>query len=131
MFTIYYYDPKIQISTGVHQTFGPCGVEGTDMSGLKRSIYTCGDDLNRSHVYHSFRCTTNNSRYRMGSFSIIEPSMKDRKWYTVCGKFKSTDWMTNAMICVAGSFASFISVLHLSRKSYSANVGNNEHRKED
>ena len=39
MFTIYYYDPKIQISTGVHQTFGPCGVEGTDMSGLKRSIY--------------------------------------------------------------------------------------------
>ena len=56
---------------------------------------------------------------------------EDRKWYTVCGKFKSTDWMVNAAICIAGSFVSFISVLHLSRKTTSTNVGNPNHRKND
>ena len=131
MFTIYYYDPKIQISTGVHQTFGPCGVEGIDMSGLKRSIYTCGDDLNNSNVHHSFQCTAGVSSNRRGLLRIIEPSMEHRKWYTVCGKFKSTSWMVNAAICIAGSFVSFMSVLHLSRKTTSANVSNPKHRKND
>ena len=46
------------------------------MSGLKRSIYTCGDDLNNSNVHHSFQCTTGVSSNRRGLLRIIEPSME-------------------------------------------------------
>lgn len=33
--------PEQTFSTGVHQTFGPCGVPAMDLNGLRRNMYIC------------------------------------------------------------------------------------------
>lgn len=102
--TIYNFDSMNQNSTGVHQTFGDCGIEGTDISGLKRSIYTCNKDIEMAHVYHSF----DNCKNRKQDNTIIRPSMDNNKWYTVCGKEKSGEWIQHAtLICIASCITFF------------------------
>lgn len=33
--------PEQTFSTGIHQTFGPCGVPAMDLNGLRRNMYIC------------------------------------------------------------------------------------------
>lgn len=33
--------PEKTFSSGVHQTFGPCGVPAMDLNGLRRNLYIC------------------------------------------------------------------------------------------
>lgn len=33
--------PEQTFSSGVHQTFGPCGVPAMDLNGLRRNLYIC------------------------------------------------------------------------------------------
>jgi hypothetical protein len=110
IFTIYYFDPRSQISTGVHQTFGDCAVEGIDISGMKRSIYTCNKDTAMMHVFHSpDNCKVNHGQ----KDAIIKPSANNNTWYTLCGKEKSDEWVKEATLTCIGSCICFFFLLHI------------------
>ena len=57
-----------------------------------------------AHVYHSF----DNCKNRKQDNTIIRPSMDNNKWYTVCGKEKSDEWIQHAtLICIASCITFF------------------------
>ncbi|HWB74006.1 MAG TPA: hypothetical protein VG755_03600 [Nannocystaceae bacterium] len=61
------FDPAQVVSTGVHQTLGPCDVLATDLGG---------------HVRHEFLCATDFSEAQV----LCRPQASDTaSWYTVCG----------------------------------------------
>ncbi|GMI46863.1 hypothetical protein TrCOL_g13211 [Triparma columacea] len=72
----YVFDPSEVVSTGIHQTQGPCDEIGYDISGYERFTYFCSDKKKPQF----------SDRY----FSLCKNSKKDLKhgveWYTVCGK---------------------------------------------
>jgi hypothetical protein len=63
------FDPATHVATGVHQTYGPCGVEVTDIAGLRRHEFVCADELDEPF---DFRC-------------VGGPPPEGAQWYTVCG----------------------------------------------
>lgn len=64
------FDPATHISTGVHQTYGPCDVEARDIAGFTRRVYVCAEDFDEDY---RFDCGT--------------PAPTDgAQWYTVCGQ---------------------------------------------
>jgi hypothetical protein len=42
--------PEHTFSTGVHQTFGPCGVPAVDLNGLRRNMYICAAENSQVRV---------------------------------------------------------------------------------
>jgi hypothetical protein len=63
------FDPATHRSASVHQTYGPCHVEATDITGLTRYQYVCAEDYDEDYT---FDCAP---RPADGS-----------EWYTVCGR---------------------------------------------
>jgi hypothetical protein len=57
----------------MHQTYGPCHVEATDIAGLKRYQYLCAEDFDEDFT---FDCP--------GSDGALPAAGSE--WYTVCGK---------------------------------------------
>lgn len=62
--------PENQISEGVHQTVGPCHVQGTDISGHVRNLFICKDNV---ITEFDINC--------MGG-----TPKEYSNWYTICGK---------------------------------------------
>jgi hypothetical protein len=68
--------PENSVSTGVHQTVGPCSVTDLDLAGHARQVYLCAD----THVQDwTFQCGNAN----------MTPKEDFTEWYTVCGKTHS------------------------------------------
>jgi len=65
--------PEDHVSTGVHQTVGPCDVMDKDISGHERQVYLCRESYNEDF---SFDCGV--------SQNLTEGIQ--REWYTVCGR---------------------------------------------
>ena len=66
-------NPENTLSTGVHQTVGPCGEKALDLAGQEREIYLCPE----THIQDfSFTCP--------GGKNVTPDGMSE--WYTVCGK---------------------------------------------
>lgn len=72
------FDPATHRSTSVHQTYGDCYVEATDITGLVRYKYLCAEDFDEDF-----------------SFDCAEIPAKGSEWYTVCGRPHTdfTKWM--------------------------------------
>lgn len=64
------FDPKSHVSLGLHQRFGPCGVEATDIQGLTRHEFACAAE---APAGATVECT-------------VEPPADGAQWYTVCGE---------------------------------------------
>jgi hypothetical protein len=63
------FDPATHVATGVHQTYGPCGVEATDIVGLRRHEFVCAAELDEAFDFHC----------------VDELPAEGAQWYTVCG----------------------------------------------
>ncbi|MHC4836899.1 MAG: DUF7802 domain-containing protein [Planctomycetota bacterium] len=64
------FDPATHVSTGVHQTYGPCDVEARDIAGFTRRVYVCAEAFDEDY------------RFDCGA-----PAPADgARWYTVCGR---------------------------------------------
>lgn len=64
--------PEDVVSTGVHQTYGDCGVKDVDLSGYPRTKYLCNEDFDEDFTFNCVGQTLPNPTH---------PS-----WYTLCGK---------------------------------------------
>lgn len=64
------FDPTTHRSASVHQTYGPCHVKATDITGQTRFKYLCAEDFDEDFT---FRCVA----------ALPAP---EAEWYTVCGK---------------------------------------------
>lgn len=64
------FDPATHRSASMHQTYGACHVEATDIAGLVRYQYLCAEDFDEDYT-----------------FDCVDglPKAGD-EWYTVCGK---------------------------------------------
>ncbi|CAE7782298.1 unnamed protein product [Symbiodinium pilosum] len=102
------FSPEKQVSTGVHQEFGPCDATDIDLLGLQRKRYICRDRF--PHEYFRLECE-GNSLNDIARWTRLTPeqSMKGgvASWYTICGQdhphFQS--WMAGLVaLCVAGAF---------------------------
>jgi hypothetical protein len=81
------FDPGAHVSTGVHQTAGPCYVEASDITGLTRHEYLCVRDFDEDYT---FDC-------------VEDPPGSETQWYTVCGKPHTSfpSWMTGISLLAA------------------------------
>ena len=61
--------PETHQSPSIHQTYGKCHVEATDITGLTRYQFVCAEDFEEDY---SFDCT--------------EIPEEGSEWYTVCGR---------------------------------------------
>jgi hypothetical protein len=77
------FDPSTHVSTGVHQTYGACGVEARDISGLVRHEFLCADDYAEDFRFDCGRV----------------PPAPGSRWYSLCGK--KHDRFARFMIAVA------------------------------
>lgn len=68
-------DPERAVSTGVHQTVGPCGVRALDLAGQEREIYLCPETHSQDFT---FLC--------QGKDVTPDATAATTEWYTVCGK---------------------------------------------
>jgi hypothetical protein len=66
------FDPAAHRSASIHQTYGPCHVEATDITGQKRYRFLCAEDFDEDF---SFDCP--------GSDGV---PAQHSEWYTVCGR---------------------------------------------
>ena len=64
------FDPATHRSASVHQTYGPCHVESTDITGMKRYKFLCAEDFDEDF---SFGC-------------VDALPAQGAEWYTVCGR---------------------------------------------
>lgn len=63
------FDPSNHVSTGIHETVGPCDVTATDLQGNTRRAYLCASDY---HEDYELGCT--------------EVPREGSRWYTICGR---------------------------------------------
>ncbi len=96
------FDPATHQSASLHQTYGPCHVEATDITGLTRHAYVCADDYDEDWT---FDCTAGQP-----------PEMTE--WYTVCGRPHSDQGLWMAGVGGLGAFglAAFGLVLGFRRR---------------
>lgn len=64
------FDPATHRSASMHQTYGPCHVKATDITGQTRFKYVCAEDFDEDYT---FQC-------------VASPPPPETEWYTVCGK---------------------------------------------
>ena len=64
------FDPGSHESTSLHQTYGPCHVTATDVTGARRYEYVCAEDFDEDF---GFDCTPG-------------VPADGAQWYTVCGR---------------------------------------------
>ncbi|MBL8974448.1 MAG: hypothetical protein JNK56_27890, partial [Myxococcales bacterium] len=67
------FSPETHRNASMHQTYGPCHVEATDIAGLTRYQYLCAEDFDEDFT---FACP------ELGG---ALPAAGD-EWYLVCGK---------------------------------------------
>ncbi|CAJ1330885.1 unnamed protein product [Effrenium voratum] len=100
------FSPEKQVSTGVHQQFGPCDATDVDLMGYERKRYICRDRF--PSAYFHFNCTA--SLEASGRWARVAPEegMRDgvSSWYTICGQphadFRS--WLGGLLLlCAAGT----------------------------
>ncbi len=65
--------PEAHVTTGVHQTVGPCNVTALDLAGLERQVYLCPQTHDEGWT---FKCPGNDKGTPPPDFT---------EWYTVCG----------------------------------------------
>jgi len=64
------FSPETHRSASMHQTYGACHVEATDIAGLTRYKYLCAEDFDEDF-----------------SFACVEALPEEgSEWYTVCGR---------------------------------------------
>lgn len=63
------FDPATHRSASMHQTYGPCRVEATDIAGLVRYQYLCAEEFDEDFT-----------------FACAPPPPPMSEWYTVCGR---------------------------------------------
>ncbi|CAE8583695.1 unnamed protein product [Polarella glacialis] len=100
--------PEKQISTGVHQEFGPCNVTDVDLLGHDRNMYICRERF--PDFYFDFHCPPA-AKGAKGRWAHIQPQASLSKagstiaWYTICGRLHPhfERWMSAvAVLCAAG-----------------------------
>lgn len=64
------FDPQTHVNASMHQTYGACHVEATDITGLTRFKYLCAEDFDEDF---SFAC-------------VDRLPAAGSEWYTVCGR---------------------------------------------
>ena len=63
------FSPQTHRSQSLHQTYGPCHVEATDITGATRFQYVCAQDYEEDYT-----------------FDCAGPPAEMSEWYTVCGR---------------------------------------------
>jgi hypothetical protein len=64
------FDPQSHLSESVHQTYGPCHVAASDLTGHTRYRYLCAEDFDEDFTFDCVR----------------ELPALGSDWYTVCGR---------------------------------------------
>eukprot|EP00929_Paragymnodinium_shiwhaense_P023313 TRINITY_DN14626_c0_g1_i1.p1 TRINITY_DN14626_c0_g1~~TRINITY_DN14626_c0_g1_i1.p1 ORF type:complete len:435 (+),score=48.56 TRINITY_DN14626_c0_g1_i1:83-1387(+) len=94
IFVMTFFSPETQVSTGVHQEFGPCDILDIDLIGFPRSRYICRERYPSS--YFTFDCPSaaqsNDAQPASGRWMRLSPELSRgthgepvASWYTVCG----------------------------------------------
>lgn len=78
------FSPENQMSTGVHQLYGPCGAFDMDMMGFPRVKYICKEKY--PDWYFGFECLNQAERITPEEALETVGTEKLASWYTVCGK---------------------------------------------
>ena len=96
------FDPASHRSTGIHQTYGPCHVEASDIAGFVRYEYLCAEDYDEDF---SFDC-------------VAGPPDHGTRWYTVCGRPHKNfaQWMGAVVTLALLGLALFAWLLGLKRR---------------
>ena len=82
-------DPTTHVSTGTHQTWGPCHVESVDYAGEKCDKFVC--DVLR--VQDSFSVHCGSSSGGGSANQLIQPTKDvELEWYSICGLPKTDEW---------------------------------------
>ncbi|MFY0539044.1 hypothetical protein [Nannocystis pusilla] len=63
------FTPETHVSTSMHQTYGQCHVEATDITGHTRWLYVCAEDFDEDY-----------------SFDGVKLPNDGDEWYTVTGR---------------------------------------------
>lgn len=94
--------PETHQSASLHQTYGPCGVEQKDITGLTRFKYVCAEQMDEDY---DFAC-------------VDGPPPSETQWYTVCGKAHTNQalWLGGVLgLGLVGAFA-FVGLLRPPRE---------------
>jgi hypothetical protein len=96
------FDPATHVSTGVHQTPGPCYVDAKDITGLTRHQYLCVDDFDEDFT---FDC-------------VEAPPPDHAQWYTLCGKPHSDfmSWLAATSLLAFAGIVVFTALLRPGRE---------------
>lgn len=90
------FDPATHRSASVHQTYGPCDVEATDIAGNVRRKFICAEEYAEDF---SFAC-------------VAELPPDGARWYTVCGRphadFSRWMWALVALGLIGSALYSFM-----------------------
>jgi len=79
------FDPATHVSTGVHETIGPCDAASTDLSGSTRRSFLCLDDFDEDYA-----------------FTCAERPAPGARWYTICGRpFRNAPLYRGVVIALA------------------------------
>ena len=103
-------DPTTHVSVGVHQTFGPCGVEVEDYAANVRHKYVCRE---RRFADYSFHCEGHYAHdlETGGQEGSAWRALEDetvRERYVICGLPKTETWVRKSVgYTMAGALAFF------------------------
>jgi hypothetical protein len=101
-------DPTSHVSTGIHQTFGPCGVESIDYAGEKCDKFVC--DVLRVQDSYSMNC--GGSGGGGTATALIKPKQGiELEWYSICGLPKHDAWTRISMAYSASGLFVFLLII--------------------
>eukprot|EP01065_Artemidia_motanka_P047995 TRINITY_DN763_c0_g2_i1.p1 TRINITY_DN763_c0_g2~~TRINITY_DN763_c0_g2_i1.p1 ORF type:complete len:456 (+),score=142.90 TRINITY_DN763_c0_g2_i1:68-1369(+) len=106
------------VSTGLHQQYGPCGVDATDYTGANRSLYICKRDYVEEFRFDG--CGPGS--LPKGGFEPspsrdgYDPTAMKWQWYTICGKAPSAGWRAQGLGVAGVSFLTYAIFLLAARE---------------
>jgi hypothetical protein len=90
-------DSKTQMSTGIHQSVGPCDATAVDYSGLSRQVYLCESNMVHRD-YFEFVDITSHATYA------------ETSWYTIRGLPLTEEWTTAVSNTIGGCWVFYLMI---------------------
>ena len=120
VYIAYFSDPTDHVSTGRHQTFGPCNVEVSDYAGDTRHQYIC-----RETRFNDFAFDGCGDGVNGGDMveAVIDQMMP---WYTICGVKKTHLWVRSSLVYSLTGAATFALVIWAGNRQGATNNGKSD-----
>ena len=94
-------DPTRHVSTGIHQTYGQCGVKARDYTGATRDVFLCAEAYSEPFA---FACG-----------GVMQAPAEGSEWYTVCGTTHPEGWVRGVLAMLLVTLAVYGAALGAGR----------------